>query len=232
VADVERCFVDRSAAREALERKTDPARAYVLVKRRSELMLEPSTNPNRVHAGTRERRVRPAVVGCRVDLLQQRTNPVRCAFRLQWHTALTRTVSSFERRDRGRKEFDVLRFRLARRARGPTENARRAHGRNEDAVIGAIALDHRADHFGTWRKHACTVHPSLPRVPPENGLRSPPGRGRFRANAQKRQAGSHFSRTECKLRQFRRKTRRRSPLGDVTDRTGLTTRNAEFFFAA
>src|SRR5690606_33320364 len=130
VADVERCFVDRSAAREALERKTDPARAYVLVKRRSELMLEPSTNPNRVHAGTRERRVRPAVVGCRVDLLQQRTNPVRCAFRLQWHTALTRTVSSFERRDRGRKEFDVLRFRLARRARGPTENARRAHGRN------------------------------------------------------------------------------------------------------
>ncbi len=136
---VERRRDDAVSLTDPLQRRAEPPRPSVSVKRHAVMRLEPAAHAIRMHAERTQILIRPATSRVGVDRFDEPTEPFRRLARsLERVTSLTGTVACEHRIARRPKKLYILRPGLARRAARTTEDACRAYARVEDAIVARI----------------------------------------------------------------------------------------------
>src|SRR5690606_5099354 len=174
-----------------LQREAHPPGARVLDERHAEPSLERPPGRADVHTQGAEVGVAPAALGLALDSLHQRAHHRGHLVRVrQRPAAQAGPVPGVERGLRRGEELAVLEPRLAGRARGPAEHARRAHAHVEDAlVLGVAGKQGLVVTAGDGLRHGLECRTRRARAPPRNEQVIPAdragdpdaGRRRFRA---------------------------------------------------
>ena len=202
-----------------------PPGATIGLERHAVVLEEITPRPCRVDAHAAQVRGADARRRIGLESLEQPPHPGRGpAVRVERPATLAGPVTREHRLAVGREELDVLRPRLARRARGPAEDARRLHAGEEHAVVARVPAQEGAAHLTLGRQvlHGGNVTPPTATLPPKKRQAIGPigagGRIRRISVAWPHRGGAHDRRDSVRLARPRGRSERAAAAQDDRDR--------------